>query len=460
VASAVFPLATALVTVIFSLVVSAHPRLALLIGAALAAILVAVLLDSKMQLMVGTSLLGLTITWSKTGSLPLNVLLCIAIIAAVCVHEGYSPPSFNAATVFGTISFSLAILLATANSPYPSQISTACTFLLAEAGLFLAGVLAHNLDPRVLAKLLAAPGVLASLISGAGYMGMNIPSPLIPARLMQRSDVNADRVRGTLGDYELLAELLALTLVILVWILHQETIGQRRVAIAVAIVPAILVLLLTQTRSAIILALIGMTLVSIGPGSRYRARSAFLIALGGIGLAGSASALLPVLSSISPGLLARFNGNSPGATVQGNTLASRINRSWIWDKVHSDVGGMPSWVGRGPRFPTEITGGSYFHSLYLSTWYCLGIIGLMSLALILLQTLTRTLQVIMTTANQGAWLFFVLSLVIILDELKIEAIRNGAYLCFIFVVLGAGLGIGCDRGDSHQPIMRDRGLSA
>ena len=227
------------------------------------------------------------------------------------------------------------------------------------------------------------------------------------------------RFVGSFGDYELLAEWMALAILASIWLSMTSTSLRQRYGWLASLLPLGVVLLATGTRSALVLLMPMAVLLILFTAPRLRMRRLNAVALVG-GVVAVAVAIVGVAA-----LSGQANVLDRLLSIKwGGSFADAVNRSSVWVPFTARGDFREHWlVGNGLPFPFDVVG-TYPHNLYLFTIYTIGAIGL-SLFAVALGWLVVVLMIRSTRDGRQApaRLLLVLAAFVLLDESKIELTR-------------------------------------
>jgi hypothetical protein len=285
-------------------------------------------------------------------------------------------------------------------------------------------VTSPEIDELMLMRCLVGSALLAVAASEAARLtGVSLFGRSLSTVTIENGAYTADRFTGTLGDYELYGEMLALAFVIAVGLVLTAPRGLERIGWAVSLAPIGYHIVLTGTRSDILLAVAGGVLVIL-----------VVAPVRGV------LKLLPVLA------LAAVIGRHPLATAlqsthlhdrldlvkQGGGLARILDRHEVWGPFMADERPFSRWVGTGPVYPfREI--GTYPHSLWLVTGYTIGLIGLVGLVLLILVSGAAAARRVV--GSKLARVELVVLVVWVLNESKVEFVRIDSYGAWLMAIL-------------------------
>lgn len=255
------------------------------------------------------------------------------------------------------------------------------------------------------------------LIPGAGALTIVDPGP----------GADPYRIAGALGDYELLAEMMMLCVVLGMWAVLREAAAVWRVLGAVCVALGGYVLVLTGTRSASILTAVGLGGVLLLQPRRRAVRS-LVVGLFITGLVWQASGASDSL------LLERL-----GSTQVGGNPIDSIGRLQIWEYVLNSQAFVGSLgIGTGLPFPyLEVT--TWPHSAPLSAYLLAGWAGavlLIATAIVTWAGLWRGARSpVADRTRELAAVWLIVYTLFCVDQLKIEFIRTSTTVLLYFALM-------------------------
>lgn len=260
---------------------------------------------------------------------------------------------------------------------------------------------------------------------GASVLALLDTFGLATGRFRATGAFNAGRFLGSLGDYELSAEVYGLSILVAVFVILSAKSQLIRVLALIEILAFTLLLVSTQTRSAFLLALIGTIGIVLSSSlNRNRKRSLGLLGL----IAILTEAWLSAQGSFQD-LLSRF------ASVEYNQdLPGVANRASVWDyfqnlKSFTDL----PLLGNGFSYPySEIQ--SYPHSLYLWVLWSGGFLAFLLLILAALASASILIFRWKTNRVNSSAALILLGFVLI-DQAKVEVSRYSATSWVFWLVL-------------------------
>ncbi len=237
-----------------------------------------------------------------------------------------------------------------------------------------------------------------------------------------------NRLSGVLGDYELLAELLAIAGVASLWLGATNT-GWRRLLWVLTSFSCVGGIIATGTRGGIVVYLVGVVLLLVARG-QGRLRQFLVLAC----LFGFALLIAPLpWRGTTQSLLVRF-----ATTPTSNGLFGFLDRQGIWPvflrQFHFDWRLL--WGIGPPEFDFRAWG-VYPHSIYIYLLYTQGLFGLVPFVALLVRSAWPVVAAI--RGRTGWTLEAILALLVLLfatDELKIEYMRLYNYELVVWVLLG------------------------
>ncbi len=235
---------------------------------------------------------------------------------------------------------------------------------------------------------------------------------------------NPNRLSGLGGDYELLAQLLAVGCVLLAQSISQTT-GIRKSVEASLLVVSFLVLIATASLYGILTALIGSVLVSQDIRKKKKLSISFLP------IAGVAVVLGTALQVILSRLQAR-RFPLEDLTDLFTDPARVLNRSTVWERVMSDsdfqqVGllglGWPFPLARFETFP---------HSMFLTVYITSGFLGLAFFCFVWLKFVRSSFKLLLRREYLHVGL---VALTLLGGNILNEVTRLGSFIIFFVLVL-------------------------
>lgn len=262
-----------------------------------------------------------------------------------------------------------------------------------------------------------------------------------------------ERYSGSLGDYELLAEFLSVSIVLTVWL--AMTAGTRMAAFkwVCAILPLLSVLLLTGTRSALILlapAVVALAMLTL--------RRVIRVLVWGCAVATAGAVLFVCTGSAAPTAIIRLE-----SVYSSPSLAYAINREYVWEvfesRTRANQSDLTYLIGHGLTYPfSEI--GTYPHSLYRYALYTVGVIGLAALIGTLLWLLGSLAKHWRRSRTPTAALFITVIGMLLTDGVKIELLRVPAYVLFVGCIIGLAISVRSEGAQDDGPTTRSRSHKA
>jgi len=123
-----------------------------------------------------------------------------------------------------------------------------------------------------------------------------------------------------------------------------------------------------------------------------------------------------------------------GEIAQPASFAERINRAQVWAIFDSRFHSSTSWVGLGPRYPFE-TFGVFPHSAWKSLLVLGGIPALAGALILLVTIVVRAIRASVTVRSSLTIAYFVVPVVIVADQIKVEFTRTGPYAIWFTAML-------------------------
>lgn len=273
----------------------------------------------------------------------------------------------------------------------------------------------------IASAVLTMAGDLAMFVTGRGF----------------DTGANAGRFSGSLGDYELLGQFYAIACVITLGLLILASRWWSRCLHLGVILVAVFLLLQTQSRSALLLALFGMSIILSLAASSWKGRRSRASRTGALAVVGLPIIVWPFVSELP--IFERFD-----LIRFGEPLPVLFNRAFVW-QYFPDLQSFQqaSWHGNGLSYPYDSIG-TYPHSLYLYLIWTVGWIGL----IVFVAALASLLVYAVRSRNRSIaspWTHIVavaLSLSL-LEQVKIEMTRepsSQALFWFIALALAASVG--------------------
>ena len=285
-------------------------------------------------------------------------------------------------------------------------------------------VTSPEIDELTLMRCLVGSAVLAVAASEiARLSGLSLFGRSLSTVTIENGVFTADRFTGSLGDYELYGEMLAVAFVMAVGLVLTVPRGRERLMWALSLAPLGYHVLLTGTRSAIILAIVGgvVVVLLLAP---FRGVLRLLPVLAAAALLGR-HALTTALQSTH--LHDRLT-----LIQQGGGLSQVLDRHGVWGPFLAQERPFSRIVGTGPVYPfREI--GTYPHSLWLVTGYTLGLVGLAGLILLILASVVAAAR--RFTTSKLARIELVVLVVWVLNESKVEFVRIDSYGTWVVALL-------------------------
>ena len=237
---------------------------------------------------------------------------------------------------------------------------------------------------------------------------------------------NFGRFMGSLGDYELSAEIYGLGILVGVYLLIATKSLRIRLATSLGITLLAALIGATQTRSAFLLVISGvLLLILFASASKYLKRAALaLIALITIVQVLAFSPLRGLEGILSRLSLVNLNDDIPGL----------VNRSGVWSyfqglSSYSNV----SWIGNGFSYPFE-TIQTYPHSLYLWLYWSGGPLVVILLVIAALSALVLNFKRFREFPLDAAATLILITYLLI-DQSKIEVSRFASTTWLFWLML-------------------------
>ncbi len=299
--------------------------------------------------------------------------------------------------------------------------------------------------PADVKKILFAQLISGTLVCLGGVYELAHPSAaLIPGWIEfgqgYELATSGVRIGSTFIDYELFAEFCVLNLFLQVFLFTRVTSRTRRVILVGIMLLTFFCLFATVTRGAII-SLIAGTLYLLWL-SRKRLNLTRLLIVGTLGIGFFAGADFIVSNFTKSGsVLERLMGTQ----LEGGVVPE--TRAGAWSQAIEAILKHP-FIGHGPYFVTDrsLTVNIWPHNLYLYYWHIVGIVGLAFFLWILAAmwkaTKPRALSLGDGTFVQGATLLCrVMLFTFMVDQIKIEYLRNQRYAFFVWFMFGLFIAI-------------------
>ena len=237
------------------------------------------------------------------------------------------------------------------------------------------------------------------------------------------------RLSAPMGDYELLAELLAIGAVSCVWLALQAH-GLPAIAWSAAGIWCAGAVLATGTRGGVVLVALGLAMIVLF--RRQASHRVRLLVIGALGLI-----IVLQFSSFfgrAGGVFERFAKTNTSADV-----ATLLNRERSWGPYLDQLETGAEYAlgfGSGTDFPRE-----YPHSIYVYLLYTQGVIGLLLFATLLATVTLRGVLAVRGLARPVPLeLFVIIIWLVAIDGVKIEFVRLPGYQVLIWGVVGLAVG--------------------
>lgn len=240
------------------------------------------------------------------------------------------------------------------------------------------------------------------------------------------------RPGGLSGGYELMAEMFLAGALLSMGLIYQK----RNFLGGIGLFGCLAGIMFTKTRSALLLLLASVVFVAAllkvlkMDRDRLSLKIALAMVLGGA-----------LFYGLFPGQVASFVGRLESYFGSDQLLSARaLNREEVWGTAR-DFLSRPSIFGNGlftvSSLYTRVTN---FHSLYFSLLYKLGIVGLALHVAFWLYLLKNAFLLLLKRKRVESWYagFFLFSalLFILLDEIKIEYLRDSHSIQFVWMIYG------------------------
>ncbi len=238
---------------------------------------------------------------------------------------------------------------------------------------------------------------------------------------------------GTIGDYELLAEILLIGAILSLGLIYRT----RKYVYFVPLLFCLGGIIFTKTRSSIMVLVICFLLAYLFillSRKDYKNTS--------IKTAGLILFCFFVLYMLFPQEIGYFVTRLDSYFRSSNLISAKaIHRDQLWQQATNQFLQRPSLLGSGMYdISAYRVSGGYFHSLYLSILYTLGIIGLALHVVLWLSMFKRSLFELFKKKEKKYWyLLFFLSLgvfALLIDEVKVEYLRSPQTIQFAWFLYG------------------------
>jgi O-antigen ligase len=242
------------------------------------------------------------------------------------------------------------------------------------------------------------------------------------------------RVGSTFLDYELLAEYCALNLVLQLFMWVRATSQSRRVAVTLLMALTLFVLFATVTRGALVA--LGVGLLYLGWLSRKRLNFPTLV----IGVA----AVVAVIGTADWAVSTFTRSKSVLQRLEKTEFVGVVPESRVgaWEYAIRNISEHPI-IGHGPFYSTEsgVVARYWTHNVYLYYASIVGVVGLAAFLWFLWRLWWANAR---RAPSMGSGSYIagfslttrVVLLVFIVDQLKIDYLRNERYSFFIWFLLG------------------------
>lgn len=282
---------------------------------------------------------------------------------------------------------------------------------------------------------LATAGILVVVIAAVQLV---LPSLTIPGLLtnvgaiQQENGLSNLRVYGPIGDYELLGEMLALAAVIAVFLALRSR-GLRRLLWAWSVPIFFVGIASTSTRSSFVIFVLGVALILLTLAraeGQHRMQAWVMVALGVV-------AAIPVITLLQRSFGTGYLFERVQAAPTSGSFAEIIGpRTELWSAFHDQLPRGPHLLfGAGPAFDYDRYQ-TYPHSLPLTLVFTTGIIGAIAFYSFLATIIGRCVRTWIALKDSYAFVGGLLVVLFVLNELKIEYIRQYNYQWFIWALLG------------------------
>ena len=272
--------------------------------------------------------------------------------------------------------------------------------------------------------VVGAGSVLAFLALQAAFPSLALPGMSATSHVRYGGFY---RVGGVLGDYELLAEYLALWGVAALWLAISSH-GRKRPLWAAISIACVVGVLATGTRGGAVLYLIGAVVVFVAQ-HRWRRRLRLIAIVAGLVVLSIATS---TYFSETGGLVERVR-----ATPLTNGVTTAINREGLW-APYLVFDGPARYVvlGHGPGVRLDHLP-AYPHNLYVYVYYTQGVVGLGLMAVVLgAGILPAVTALVRRTEWRADAVLGLLVLLFAVGEIKVEFVRLFNYQLAVWCLLG------------------------
>jgi hypothetical protein len=393
------------------------------------------LFTASRLLTAGTLLCAMPIPINLAGGVSLQTLLLAPLgLALILTKSAKQRFSADVALLSCLLLVLVVTFLASPEDAFPGVVS----WLAFVLWLVAVPCVGRSVEPRRLVQLLAITGLIAAGLSAIGQLThiSVMGHPLANTSLEVAEGLSSQRFAGVLGDYELFAEMMAISGVLCVWLASRYW-GIRLVLWAAGAMLCFAELLFTGSRSAIFLAVGGAVAAFLAKGSVARRLAAL-----------SVSAVLGyVLSGVIVGAMADSQLIARVLNIpREGSFSEMLNRGSVWlPFIHSEHP-FNSVLGYGLTYPYDQIG-YYPHSLYLYLGYSLGWLGMVTFGVVLILCVGRIARGISAHQEIAYPLGLVLG-IFVLNQIKIEFTRIDSYMLYVASLIGCCLAVQTSAPDS------------
>lgn len=269
-----------------------------------------------------------------------------------------------------------------------------------------------------------------AILAGGGLAAIYDLYLLGSGRAVNLGPFNAGRFTGSLGDYELLAEFYGAMILLGLTAIFFDNCRRWRLAAAVLLLPSFIILLATQSRGPIVILCVVGPILALVSAVQFRKSTGKIFAV---------TSVLAAIIYFSIGTLSTLPLFERLSSIQfEGSIESTLNRAGVWGYFTQLPGFVDAGlIGNGFYYPYEEIG-TYPHSIYLWLLWSGGIVGLVFFALFVLLLLFKLLVGI-SLRHPASLSAAAVVLYLLLDEVKIEAARTSASVCFLWVALSLAL---------------------
>ncbi len=240
------------------------------------------------------------------------------------------------------------------------------------------------------------------------------------------------RATGTVGDYELLSEWFVIGAILSIMLIYVT----RRYVYFLPILCCSVGILLTKTRSALLLFAFSFILITVLLNLFKKDRNALSLKIT-LSIIAACGILYFVLSDQVDEITQRLRSIS----VTSGVSAESFHREGAWTMALEYIG-TPTIVGKGlctiQTLHPDLKVGGGFHSLYLTMLYRIGVFGILIHILFWFKILQKSWSFLINMKESKRWytvFFLTISTVIMLiNEIKIDYLRYGHTIQFAWVI--------------------------